>query len=60
MSSGVTGRYEKGSIVNHLLLIILVLWRFLYLLAILLIGSDSFNKSNESGHLKNPNNGVID
>ena len=44
----------------YLLMIYFILGLFLYLLTILLIGSGSFNDSNESGHLDNPRNDVMD
>ena len=56
-SLGVTGRKEK---VIYLLLIFFTLEGFLYLLTICLIGSGSFKESDESGHLNNPKDDVMD
>ena len=56
-SLAVTGRKEKILSVMYLLLIFLMLGWLLYLLTILLIGSGSFN---DSGHLNNPRDDVMD
>ena len=56
----VTGRKEKVLIVMYLPLIFFMLGWFLCLLTILLIRSGSFNDSDESGHLNNPRNDVMD
>ena len=56
----VTGRNKKGLIVIYLLLVFFMLGWFLYLLTILLIGSGSFNNFDESGHLNNPRDDVMD
>lgn len=57
---GVTGRNEKGLPVMYLALIFFIPWWFLYLLIILLIVSGSFNDLDESGHLSNPRDDVMD
>ena len=56
----VTGRNKKGLIVIYLLLVFFMLGWFLYLFTILLIGSGSFNNLDESGHLNNPRDDVMD
>ena len=55
----VTGRNEKVLIVMYLLLIFFTTGVVLCLLTILLIGSGSFNDSDESGHLNNPRNNAM-
>ena len=59
-SLAVTGWKEKVLTVMYLLLIFFMLGWFLYLLTILLIGSGSFNDLDESGHLNNPRDDVMD
>ena len=56
----VTGRKEKDLTVMYLLLIFFILGLFLYVLTILLIGSGSFNDSDELGHLNNLRDDVMD
>ena len=51
---------EKVLTVIYLLLNSFMLGWFLYLLTILLIGSGSFNDSDESGRLNNPRDDVMD
>ena len=59
-SLAVTGLKEKVLTVIYLLLNSFMLGWFLYLLTILLIGSGSFNDSDESGRLNNPRDDVMD
>ena len=56
----VTGRKEKGLRVMCLFLIFFMLRWLLYLLKIPLIGSGSFIDSDESGHLNNVRDDVMD
>ena len=56
----VTGQKEKALNVMYLFLTFFMLGWFLYLLTILLIGSCWFKESDESGHLKNPGEDVMD
>ena len=60
ISLGVTVWKEKVFTVIHLLLTFFILGWFLYLLTILLIGSDSFKDSDESDHLNNLRDYVMD
>ena len=60
ISLGVTVWKEKVFTVIHLLLTFFILEWFLYLLTILLIGSDSFKDSDESDHLNNLRDYVMD
>ena len=57
---GVTGRKEKGLTAMYLFFIFFMLRWFLYLLTMPLTGSSSFKKSDESDHLNNPSDDVVD
>ena len=59
-SLGVTGQKEKCLTVIYLLLIFFMLGWFLHLLTILMIGSGSFKKSDDSGNLNDPRDDVMD
>ena len=59
-SLGITGGNVKGLIIMYLPLIFFILWCFLYLLTIFLIGSGLFHDSDKSGYLNNPRDDVMD